>query len=62
VAVVTGLDVSLECHDDLYNAICGWHHQPDPIPAPTPSGRAWQPDAPTTSAPVADRQGPAAEG
>jgi hypothetical protein len=24
--------VPLECHDDLYDAIRGWHHQPDPIP------------------------------
>ena len=26
--------VPLECHDDLYDAICGRHHQPDPIPGP----------------------------
>jgi len=27
--------VPLDCHDDLYDAIRGWHHQPDPIPPPT---------------------------
>jgi hypothetical protein len=26
--------VPLECHDDLYDAIRGGHHQPDPIPPP----------------------------
>ncbi len=24
--------VPLDCHDDLYDAICGRHHQPDPVP------------------------------
>jgi hypothetical protein len=23
--------VPLDCHDDLYDSICGGHHQPDPI-------------------------------
>jgi hypothetical protein len=35
--------VPLECHDDLYDAIRGWHHQPDPIPplltGPMPAAR-----------------------
>lgn len=30
--------VPLECHDDLYDAIRGWHHQPDPIPPPLAPG------------------------
>jgi hypothetical protein len=30
--------VPLECHDDLYDAIRGWHHQPDPIPPPLVTG------------------------
>jgi hypothetical protein len=30
--------VPLECHDDLYDAIRGWHHQPDPIPPPLTAG------------------------
>jgi hypothetical protein len=31
--------VPLECHDDLYDAIRGWHHQPDPVPAAVGSPR-----------------------
>lgn len=30
--------VPLECHDDLYDAIRGWHHQPDPFPPPLITG------------------------
>jgi hypothetical protein len=30
--------VPLECHDDLYDAIRGWHHQPDPVPPPLVTG------------------------
>jgi hypothetical protein len=33
--------VPLECHDDLYDAIRGWHHQPDPIPPPATADLHW---------------------
>jgi hypothetical protein len=39
--------VPLECHDDLYDAIRGWHHQPDPIPPPLVTGDLRRPVAVT---------------
>jgi hypothetical protein len=39
--------VPLECHDDLYDEIRGWHHQPDPIPPPPVTGDLRQPVAVT---------------
>lgn len=39
--------VPLECHDDLYDAIRGWHHQPDPIPPPLVAGDLRRPVAVT---------------
>jgi hypothetical protein len=39
--------VPLECHDDLYDAIRGWHHQPDPIPPPLVTGDLRRPVAAT---------------
>jgi hypothetical protein len=39
--------VPLECHDDLYDAIRGWHHQPDPIPPTAGHGDPRQPVAVT---------------
>jgi hypothetical protein len=35
--------VPLECHDDLYDAVRGWHHQPDPIPPPLLTGTCARP-------------------
>jgi hypothetical protein len=32
--------VPLDWHDDLYDSICGWHHQPDPIAPPLVSGNS----------------------
>jgi hypothetical protein len=39
--------VPLECHDDLYDAIRGWHHQPDPIPPPLLTGTCARPGGET---------------